>query len=166
MRLVNSNNIWLGVIFCSIIMFAPGIWFLIKYHNSNVMKIGDLSISVGSPNTTLLIYGLLFIFVGLMSIVSYIYVYSNVKSGLIEYFDVCPFCKGSTLAKISFGLSLSDKQTVWCRDCGAKWVVKTSGFTGNIKSVKLVKPGNNGEGQEYLGKETDPEFWTSIGYKK
>ena len=59
-----------------------------------------------------------------------------------------------------------DTHEVICQDCGAKWIVKTSGWTGKIKTVKLVKPSDNGAGQEHLGKETDPEFWITVARKR
>ncbi|ACV25415.1 hypothetical protein Mefer_1612 (plasmid) [Methanocaldococcus fervens AG86] len=63
-------------------------------------------------------------------------------------------------------MTIDDVQTVACQNCGAKWKIKTSGATGNIKTVKLVKPSDDGRGQEYLSKETDPEFWASLAREK
>jgi len=97
------------------------------------------------------IIGWIWLVTGLTCLLWLMYIYTNAKNNAIEYFSACPIC---------------DTHEVICQDCGAKWIIKTSGWTGKIKTVKLVKPSDNDAGQEYLGKETDPEFWVTIARKR
>lgn len=168
LRIATSNSVWIGIIILVIVTFAPGIWFLMHYKSYKVLQIGSYSLSVSYQTNPLMFYaGVFLISFGIISILWAGYIYNNIKNNLIEYFSICPICKSpNVLAKISFSMTIDDVQTVACQNCGAKWKIKTSGATGNIKTVKLVKPSDDGRGQEYLSKETDPEFWASLAREK
>jgi len=148
MRFITTNSVWALVIFV-IILAGLGLGVLTLYQS-------EISI-----------IGWIWLVTGLTCLLWLMYIYTNAKNNAIEYFSACPICGSSNiLAKISWGLSIDDTHEVICQDCGAKWIIKTSGWTGKIKTVKLVKPSDNDAGQEYLGKETDPEFWVTIARKR
>ena len=152
-RLININT---GYYFGLLLSFVPlvlGVYFLIKYHDSNILKVGSLSVSYGSPNTVYLIYGIVSAGIGLFCLISSWVFHSNLKSDLIEYFEVCPFCKGM----ITIKSGKFHKLNIWCRDCGAKWEGKYSSISGHLKSVKLVRPSNNDKGSELLNKKLEPD---------
>ncbi|ADC70492.1 hypothetical protein MFS40622_1822 [Methanocaldococcus sp. FS406-22] len=147
-----TSVIVIVVVFCFLIVL--GIWLLLFGWDVEVIILGGhlTQISVWMLLLYLLWFG---------------YIYTNTKNNIIEYFSACPICESpNILVKLSWGFSINDTHEVVCQDCGAKWLIKTSGWTGKIKTVKLVKPSDNGTGQEYLGKETDPEFWISIARKR
>ncbi len=137
----------------SFVFLAFGVYFLIKYHDSNIVKIGSLSVSYGSPNIGYLIYGVALSILGLFMAISSWAFHSNLKSDLLEYFEVCPFCKGMTTVKPARYYNLN----VWCRNCGAKWICKNSSISGHLKSVKLVRPSRDGRGSELLNKKLEPD---------
>jgi hypothetical protein len=166
MRLVNINTGYYFGLLMSFVYLALGAYFFIKYHDSTILKIGSLSVSYGSPNTGYLIYGIAFTGLGLFLLISSWTFYSNLKSDLIEYFELCPFCKGLTTAKLEKDGLFSKKIVIWCRDCRAKWEGKYSSISGHLNSVKLKVPCEDGRGEELLNKELDiDEFMYKIKNK-
>lgn len=75
----------------------------------------------------------------------------------MEYFELCPFCKGLTTAKIVKDGIFKRKIVIWCRDCGAKWDANYSSITGHVKSITLKVPCEDGRGNELLNKKLNPD---------
>jgi len=114
----------------------------------------------------LLIGGPWFI-LGLIGFLWGISILNNTKNSIAQYFSACPLCRSpNTLVKLGWSGIGDDTHEIICQQCGAKWKITTSGWTGKIKIVKLVKPSDDGTGLEYLSKETDPEFWITIPRKR
>ncbi len=145
MRIVATDSVW-AVVIIEVLMIYLG--FL------GLVLLPMLFVKIGC--------GILFM-AGLVILLWTVYIYSTTRNHLIEHFSVGPICGSSNiLVKQSWGAGIDDVHETICLNCGAKWIVKTSGWTGKIKTVKLVKPSNNGAGREYIGKETDPEFWITV----
>lgn len=149
MKIVPTNSVWIQFILL-IILMGLGLGLLTLSQNPVMMIVGDI-----------------WIVLGIIGFFWYGYVYTTTKNGVIEYFSVCPICGSpNILTKLVWGFGLEDTHEAICQDCGARLIIKTSGWTGKIKIVKLVKPSDNGAGQEYLGKETEPEFWVTIARRR
>ncbi len=88
----------------------------------------------------------------------------EVKAG----FRICPLCYEES------SITPEEKQR-WggihtdfsfsCTKCGAKWDISRHLWTGKLKTLRLVKIGSSGRGNELLQIERPLDFWQEMALK-
>ena len=73
---------------------------------------------------------------------------------LRNYFKSCPVCSASAKGTFKVHLTVGERDTLACNNCGATWHLFIAPFSG-FQWAELDTPARDGRGKEFLGRQID-----------